>query len=75
VLASRRPLAGPFQCVEYLGFLRVFGPVFHLAGFPMEVHTFLLNLLECFKTIFDTTVKSGILRLALSINSVWAELT
>ena len=39
--ASRRPLAGPFQCVEYLGFLPAFGPVFHLAGFPIVVHTFL----------------------------------
>ena len=28
----------------------------------------LVNLLECFKTIFDTTVVSGILGLALSIN-------
>ena len=41
VLVSRRRLAGPFQCVEYLGFLPVFGPVFHLAGFPIVVHTFL----------------------------------
>jgi hypothetical protein len=31
----------PFQCVDYLGFLPVFGPVLHLAGFPMVVHTFL----------------------------------
>ena len=30
--------------------------------------TLLVNLLECFKTIFDTTVVSGILGLALSIN-------
>jgi hypothetical protein len=30
--------------------------------------TILVNLLECFKTIFDTTVVGGILGLALSIN-------
>ena len=30
--------------------------------------TLLVNLLECFKTIFDTTVVSGILGLSLSIN-------
>jgi hypothetical protein len=30
--------------------------------------TLLVNLLECFKTIFDTTVVSGILGFALSIN-------
>ena len=33
-----------------------------------SLKTLLVNLLECFKTIFDTTVVSGILGLALSIN-------
>jgi hypothetical protein len=35
--SSTQPTCQPFQCVEYLGFLPVFGPVFHLAGFPMVV--------------------------------------
>ena len=38
--ASRRSLAGPFQSIDYLGFLPVFGPLLHLAGLPMLVQHF-----------------------------------
>jgi hypothetical protein len=47
--------------------------VYHLPDIRAEksiflFKTLLVNLLECFKIIFDTTVVSGILGLALSIN-------
>jgi hypothetical protein len=47
--------------------------VYHLPDIRAEksiflFKTLLVNLLECFKTIFDTTVVSGILGLSLSIN-------
>ena len=50
-------------------------PQHHLTDIGTEkpiflLKTLLVNLLECFKTIFDTTVVSGILGLARSINII-----
>jgi len=30
-----------FQCIEHLSLFPIFGPIFHLAGFPMVSHPFL----------------------------------